>query len=72
MRPIELNVMYDIFGNGLYLYDTTDSNGTTQGSYHKNVVPYFLEGFNVRLLLKYVISHYRNSIKQVLKNEVDY
>ena len=67
MRPIELNVMYDISGNGLYLYDTTDSNGTTQGSYHKNVVPYFLEGFNVRLLLKYVISHYRNSIKQVLK-----
>lgn len=67
MRPIELNVMYDISGNGLYLYDTTDSNGTTQGRYHKNVVPYFLEGFNVRLLLKYVISYYRNSIKQVLK-----
>ncbi len=53
MRPIELNVKYDIKGKGLYLYDTQEG-GEGNGDYSEQVVPYFLEGFSPRLLLTYI------------------
>lgn len=62
MRPIELNVKYNIKGKGLYLYDTSES-GKGDNSYTKEVVPYFLEGFSPFLLVRYVL---KSLFKQIL------
>jgi len=53
MRPIELNVKYDIKGKGLNLYDTQEE-GDGNGDYSDQVAPFFLEGFSPRLLLPYI------------------
>lgn len=66
MRPIELNVKYKIHGNGLCLYDTSVSAETKTSGYYSTVVPYFLKGFDMRLLIKYNISW----IKQVMKRKL--
>ena len=67
MRPIELNVKYGIPGNGLFLYDTLIPQTINAEEYHSSVVHYFLDGFNVKLLLKYVLNHYRNALKKKIK-----
>ena len=67
MRPIELNVKYNIAGRGLFLYDTREANGSTRVEYHKNVVPYFLEGFDVRLLINYVTAWIKMAVKMKLR-----
>lgn len=67
MRPIELNVKYKIQGYGLFLYDTSISIKTKTSGYSSAVVPYFLEGFDVRLLIKYSISWIKQVIKYKLK-----
>lgn len=63
MRPIELNVKYNIEGSGLFLYDSfvmVDSK-KEKNEYHSDVVPYFLEGFNIKLLLKYLLRYYSHA-----------
>ncbi len=61
MRPMELNVKYNIKGEGITLYDTSVKEKVSNG-YNHFVVPYLLKGFNNRLLLKYVLRYYKNII----------
>ena len=46
LRPIELNVKYNVKGKGLFLYEIGKINSKNVYHYAKEVVPYFLKGFN--------------------------
>lgn len=59
MRPLELNVKYAIKGSGLFLYKVNEGkyrHSDKHINYSKEVVPYFLQGFNLVLIVKYSIS----------------
>lgn len=67
MRPIELNVKYGIEGNGLYLYNTKEMEGRSiKGNYSKYVVPFFLDGFRNKLLVKPTIRYVLNRMLKIL------
>lgn len=56
LRPIEASILYDIKGDGIYLYDTTE----TQKKYeHKNskmfIIEYYLRSHDWRQLLPYAV-----------------
>ena len=63
MRPIELNIKYDISGEDIFLYDTSMKEGISiRGRYSKGVVPYFLNGFRSRLLIKEVVKYIKRKV----------
>ncbi|MDD3945495.1 MAG: hypothetical protein PHS38_12385 [Bacteroidales bacterium] len=58
MRPVELNIKNNIKGEDLYLYDTTISENTWKkkdNKYNDSVVPYYLQGFNSILIIKFAL-----------------
>lgn len=70
IRPIELNVKYNVEGDGLFLYDTSETQkiqGCRNNKYCNSIVPYFLAGFNKRLLLDYLFRFYLSVIVRKLK-----
>lgn len=66
LRPLELNVRDMVSGESLVLYDTKLSFPASTRNYNMNVVQYFLQGFNVRLLMKYVISYISRALLRKL------
>lgn len=50
MRPHELNVIEDIPGNDIYLYDTTEKDRKPKGGRMAGRIIYYLHGFNFRFL----------------------
>ena len=64
MRPIELNIKENILGKGIYLYDSNIIINSKKSTYSEEIVSYFLQGFNIRLLRKYVIINIVKSIKR--------
>ncbi len=67
MRPIELNVKYNIEGTGLYLYDSVngEANAASVG-YPSSINNYYLRGYNGKYAAKYGIRHYIRVIKYKL------
>lgn len=73
LRPIELNVKYEIEGNGVYLYEISNSKYTPKKIfYSSSFIEYNIRSLNSTLLYKYVIEHviYRvkRKIRQVLNH----
>lgn len=66
LRPIELNIKENIPGEGIFLYDTTLSVKSNKTSYSDTFVPYFLQGFNIHLLRKYIFNNFAKIIKRKL------
>lgn len=67
MRPIELNIKYNIEGKEIFLYDTVDGNANAASvGYPWEISNYYLRGYNHKLALKFVISHYVGAIKRRL------
>lgn len=65
MRPIELNIKYNIEGNGLFVYDTIDGNANAiEKNLPLSIAAYYLRSFNYGLLKNLVISNYK---KQILR-----
>lgn len=67
LRPYEMNIMYDIPGNNIFLYDTE----CIEKKEHKNnnsihVMRYEVRGFSVRDLMPYVFSLAKESLKSKL------
>lgn len=58
LRPIELNVKYNISGEGIYLYDTTFPTGRKISKLNHILILYHLRCFNTRYLLKYILKYY--------------
>lgn len=68
MRPIELNIKYDIEGRFLFIYDTIDGNGNAlEGIMPLSLAHYHLRLFDIRLARKYVLNYYWRSIKRRLR-----
>lgn len=68
MRPIELNVKYNIDGKDLFLYDTITGEGNAVGVGNpKNISNYYLRGYNYRYAASYVLSNYFAAIKKKMR-----
>lgn len=69
LRPIELNIKYQLEGNDIFLYDTT------KPSINKNKVTdlplsfayYHLRSFNFRLLIRYIVQYIISAFKRKMK-----
>lgn len=74
LRPIELNIEYNLQGEGLYLFDT-NTKVSSDNKYSKYLAPYYLRNFNTTLLfrrsseLKRIIRH--NKIQYKYKRLLD-
>lgn len=67
-RPVELNVKYNLSGNGLYLYDTTTSEKKNSNcNFSNEMVDYSLQGFKVPILGKVYYRYLKYGIKSKLK-----
>lgn len=65
MRPIELNVKYNIPGKGLYFYDTYES-GKGNGDYSMYLGDYYFQRLNSELMLNYI----RRNILSIIKGKI--
>lgn len=68
MRPIELNIKYDIKGEGIFLYDTegTTVNAASVGNPY-SISNYYLRGYNGKYAARYGLRHYIKVIKYKLR-----
>lgn len=70
MRPFELNIKYEIKGNGLFLYESVHKEKSV-GYYSSDIAPYFLRGFNAAMLNKiskgYKWKLFATKYKRILK-----
>ena len=70
LRPIELNVLYNLEGSGLFLYDTEGNTGHARHSQLPlSLVYYHIRQFNVRVLYKYVLSYTKDHLKSSFKKK---
>lgn len=78
MRPQELNVIEDIPGNDIFLYDTSEPGGKKQEGTISNRLIYYLHGFsykyiplafwaNCKILFKKVIDRIKKYAKKLFK-----
>ncbi len=63
MRPIELNIINDIAGTGIYLYDTKIDSHSTRRVMPNRALRYFLQGFRPLYLYSYLIRYSLSRIK---------
>lgn len=71
LRPIELNVKYDLLGKGLYLYDTENDNDRTVGKEYTTILAYYhIRQFNIRSLYKYIYSYTKESLLRKMKSRL--
>ena len=71
MRPIELNVKYNIEGKDIFLYDTIDGNYNLEGiEMPISVAYYYLRMFKRNLAKKYVVDCYKKIIRNKLLKKV--
>lgn len=58
LHPIELNVMNDVPGEGLFLYDTKKKYSNNSSYDKNNYVRYYLRAFNTKVLFIYLFKLY--------------
>ena len=67
MRPMELNIKYNIEGKELFLYDTVDGEANAADvGYPRTISNYYLRGYSIHFAAKYVLGYYFTVIKQKL------
>lgn len=65
LRPIELNVKYEIEGDGLFLYDTVNKSlGMAKKPFSKTFIDYNIRSLNSSLLYNYTFRLLWNSLKR--------
>ena len=67
LRPIELNVKYNVEGRGLFLYEVDDSTREDRKTLPIALAYYYIRQFNVKVLAKYVFSYTKLRVIQKLK-----
>lgn len=71
MRPIELNIFYNIKGNDIHLYDTKSKvKNISRNGIPVNSISYFIKGFNKFYMIKYCFVHCLLGIKRKIKSMV--
>lgn len=66
MRPIELNVKYNVSGKGLYVYDTLEK-GNGNGDYSTYLEDYYFQRLNSRLIFRYISRNIINRIRRKIR-----
>ena len=67
LRPIEMNVIFRLQGEGIYLYDTNASEVDTRIQSGSNLAMYYLHGFNGTVLKKMALRLCRTDVTRKLK-----
>ena len=68
MRPWELNIKYNIQGDGLFLYERTGFGNTPpKRSFAYNFHAYFLRRYRAKSLLTYLLGYCKERLKNKLK-----
>lgn len=68
LRPIELNVKYNIDGDGLYIYDVSGINNLNKATFTIGFANYCVRSLNINMLCLYLRSLYRKRIlKRIMK-----
>lgn len=67
LRPIELNVKYNVEGRGLYLYNAIDGAKAVRKGFPMALAYYYIRQFNVKVLAKYVFSYTKMRVVQKLE-----
>lgn len=69
MRPWELNIKYNIHGNDILLYDknNTDVVIPPKRKFNNSIPIYFFRGYNVKLLLRFVVDRIWEYFKLKMK-----
>jgi hypothetical protein len=63
LRPQELNVIKNIKGNDIFLFDTTIFIKKTN-RWNSNIIRYHLKGFNVKSILKFALVEFFTNVKR--------
>lgn len=64
MRPLELNIKYNIKGIGIYLYRCKEIKDVKE--YAIDLSDYYLKGFNLKELRRYIYNYYIKAFKRKL------
>lgn len=71
LRPIELNILYNVGGNGLYLYDTEGSTREKrEATIPLSLIYYHIRQFNIHILYRYVICYTKDNIGSFIKKKL--
>ena len=70
LRPIELNVKYKLAGQGIFLYDTEGRINEYILEIPISLAYYYLRGFNIKLLWRYVFHYSYFAIKRKLRKKI--
>lgn len=62
LKPIELNIKYNIEGSGIVLYDTEGEIVRIKKKIPLSLISYYLRQFNVRALLAYLLFYVKNKL----------
>lgn len=71
LRPIELNIKYNIQGKGIFLYNTDGNAKPDRGKYYNEVATYFLQGFNGSMLASQYIRYNKMSIRSFVQRVIN-
>lgn len=66
LRPCEMNIIQQIPGNNIYLYDTL-TPAKARGKTNSNIMRYEVRGFSARVLIPYVIQLVCEAIKRRIR-----
>lgn len=69
LRPIELNIKYNLEGGDLFLYDTLNGEDSANNyTLPLSVAFYHLRSFNIKLAKQYVMYYYKQRILKKISN----
>lgn len=72
LRPIELNVKYNVEGKGLFLYDTSVRKNAVRKKFPIALAYYYIRQFNVKVLARYVFSYTKLRVNQKIKKTISH
>lgn len=71
LRPIELNVLYNVDGNGIYLYDTEGKTGGRRNAkVPLSLIYYHIRQISIHALFRYVLSYTKDNIGSKIKKQL--
>lgn len=69
LSPIELNIKYQLDGDGLFLYDTTQPAKARKNP-PLSIAYYYLKNFDIRLMARYVIDYTYKALARKIKRKL--
>ena len=68
MKPMELNIKYNVEGEGIYLYETTNNKTNISSSdYSEHFITYYLGGISDKVILIHCLKMIKKRISSVIR-----